>query len=87
MLIYANYQENEGVNLIFLCVSKEAYRIVRQLENINGQKSASESSKMREKQMLAHWNPPGHSVLRIRSKGDNLENHYYLCVDVDYPSS
>ena len=32
--------------------SKEAYPIVRQLEKRNGEKSASESSKMREKQIL-----------------------------------
>ena len=32
--------------------SKEAYPIVRQLEKNNGEKSGSESSKMREKQIL-----------------------------------
>ena len=32
--------------------SKEVYPIVRQSEKNNGQKSASESSKMREKQIL-----------------------------------
>ena len=33
--------------------SKEAYPIVRQLEKNNGEKSASKSSKMREKQILS----------------------------------
>ena len=33
-------------------MSTEAYPIVRQLEKNNGQKSGSESSKMREKQIL-----------------------------------
>ena len=32
--------------------SKEAYSIVRQLEKNNGEKNASESSKIREKQIL-----------------------------------
>ena len=36
----------------FYFASKEAYPIGRQLEKNNGQKSASKSSKMREKQML-----------------------------------
>ena len=36
---------------IFLA-SKEAYPVVRQLEKNNGEKSASKSSKMREKQIL-----------------------------------
>ena len=38
------------IKKIFL--SKRVYPIVRQLEKNNGQKSASESTEMREKQML-----------------------------------
>ena len=43
-----------GVDLIFFFknFSKEAYPIVRQLEKNNGENSASESSKIREKQIL-----------------------------------
>ena len=37
---------------LFLFASKEAYPIVRQLEKNYGEKSASERSKMREKQIL-----------------------------------
>ena len=37
---------------IYLFASKEAYPMVRQLEKNNGEKSASKSSKMREKQIL-----------------------------------
>ena len=37
---------------LFIFASKEAYPIVRQLQKKNGEKSASESSKMREKQIL-----------------------------------
>ena len=40
-----------GLILIFFSASKEVYPIVRQLKN-NGEKSASKSSKMREKQIL-----------------------------------
>ena len=54
MLIYANYWENHGVDLNL----KEAYPIVKQLEKNNGQKSTSESSKMREKQLLGPQEPP-----------------------------
>ena len=36
----------------FVSASNEAYPIVRQLEKNNGQKSASKSNKMREKQMF-----------------------------------
>ena len=50
ILIYANLRENDGVDLKFFA-SKEAYQIVRQLEKIT-EKSGSESSKMREKQIL-----------------------------------
>ena len=38
--------------IFFFFSSKEAYPIVRQLEKNNGEKSESESSKMREKQTL-----------------------------------
>ena len=44
-------EENDGVDLIFFA-SKEAYPIVRQLEKITVKKNGSESSKMREKQIL-----------------------------------
>ena len=36
----------------FFFAPKEAYPIVRQLQKNNGEKGASESSKMREKQIL-----------------------------------
>ena len=46
-------EKTTGVDLnFFFFASKEAYPIVRQLEKNNGEKSASESSKMREKQIL-----------------------------------
>ena len=46
-------EENDGVDLfLFFFASKEAYPIVRQLEKITVKKSGSESSKMREKQIL-----------------------------------
>ena len=38
--------------------SKEAFPIFKQLEKNNGEKSGSESSKMREKQILGPWEPP-----------------------------
>ena len=54
MLIYANLRENGSVGLIFFSpASREAYPVVRKLEKkITVKKSASESSKIREKQML-----------------------------------
>ena len=42
----------------FFFASKEAYPIVRHLEKNNGEKSASESSKMREKQILGPYRNP-----------------------------
>ena len=41
-----------SIQFSFVFASKEAYPIVRQIEKNNGEKSASESSKMREKQIL-----------------------------------
>ena len=51
---------------LFIFASKEAYSIVRQLEKNNGQKSASESSKMREKQILGPKDPPGHFSIKYQ---------------------
>ena len=47
--------------------SKEAYPIVRQLEKNNGEKNASESRKMREKQILGPQEPPplGHLSVKV----------------------
>ena len=39
MLIYANYRENDGVDLIFFLASKEAYPIITQLEQITVKKA------------------------------------------------
>ena len=59
MLIYTNKRENDGVDLIFFFfASKEEYPIVRQLEKITVKKSASENSKMREKQILGSLGTP-----------------------------
>ena len=67
MLIYANYRFK-----IFR-VKRNAYPIVRQLKiKLTVKKSASESSKMREKQMLGPKEPPGHlSVKNPTSKNNN----------------
>ena len=43
--------------IYFFFASKEAYPIVRQLEKNNGEKSGSESSKMRENQILVTPTP------------------------------
>ena len=47
MLIYANQQENDGVDLIFFA-SKEAYPIVRQLEKITVKKAQAKVQGVQE---------------------------------------
>ena len=52
-------REKTPCRFIYLFIaSKEAYPIVGQLEKNNGEKSGSESSKMREKQVLGPLEPP-----------------------------
>ena len=53
--------------------SKEAYPIVRQLEKTTVKKSASESSKMREKQILDPRNPLGH--LSVKGSFQNMTSN------------
>ena len=51
MLIYVNYRENDGVDLNLFHVKRSVSDSLTNRKN-NGQKRASESSEMREKQIL-----------------------------------
>ena len=51
---------------ILFFASKEAYQIVRQLEKNNGQKSASESTKMLENKCWIHRNPRSFGHLSVK---------------------
>ena len=57
MLIYANYRENDGVDLIFFFASKEAYPIVRQLEKITVKKAQAKVVKCAKKKSWVPRNP------------------------------
>ena len=52
MLIYANLRENDGVDLNFFFCAKRSVSDSLTIRKNNGEKSAGESSKMREKQIL-----------------------------------
>ena len=62
MLIYANFRENDGVDLIFFFffffASKEAYPIVRQLEKITVKKAEAKVVKCAKNKSWVPRNPP-----------------------------
>ena len=58
MLIYANLQENDRVDLIFFFASKEAYPIVRQLEKITEKKAQAKVVKCAKNKSWVPRNPP-----------------------------
>ena len=60
MLIYANYRENDGVDLNFFA-SKEAYPIVRQLKKITVKKAEAKVVKCaKNKSWVPIRTPLGH---------------------------
>ena len=54
MLIYANYQENDGVDLNFFA-SKEAHPIVKQLEKITKKKAQAKVVKCAQARSQRFW--------------------------------
>ena len=65
-------EKTTGSIFFFFFASKGTYPIVRQLEKNNGERSASESSKMREKQILGPRTPLVTKVLKKRRKIRNF---------------
>ena len=58
MLIYANYQENDGIDLKKKSASKEAYPIVRQLEKITVKKAQAKVVKCAKNKFWVPRNTP-----------------------------